>query len=126
VSTVWDHLPGFFHIVFYLNAVSAVFWGQFQALRTMVQANPQILQVCKPDPWFLIHLCRISAIVPQILSLLRDAELSHADMIIFSPLATNKMTPQLWVALWMFGEWITKANASGVGEAKSCLVAAYQ
>ncbi len=74
-------------------------------------------------PWFLIHLC---AIVPQILSLLRDAELSRTDMIIFSALATNKMTPQLWVALWMFGEWITKANASGVGEAKSCLVAAYQ
>jgi len=77
-------------------------------------------------PWFLIQLCCISAIVPQILSLLRDAELSHTDMIIFSALATNKMTSQLWVALWMFGEWITKANASGVGEAKSCLVTAYQ
>jgi hypothetical protein len=47
-------------------------------------------------------------------------------MSIFSALVTNKMAPQLWVALWMFREWITKANASGVGEAKSCLVAAYQ
>jgi hypothetical protein len=55
--------------------------------------NPTGLQA---RPWFLIHLC---AIVPQILSLLRDAELSHTDMIIFSALVTNKMTPQLWVAL---------------------------
>jgi hypothetical protein len=81
---------------------------------TGLQARPLVF-----DP-SLLH------IVPQILSLLSGAELSHTDMIIFSALVTNKMTPQLWVALLMFGEWITKANASGVGEAKSCLVAAYQ
>jgi len=42
-----------------------------------------------------------------------------------SPLAI-RITSELWVALWIYGEWITTANASGAGEAKSCLVAAHQ
>ncbi len=110
--------------VFLIFSGSFKLWGQWSR-----QTHKSYRFVCQLSQ-FSVCLCCISVqvLLPSIwrslASVAKGSGTTHMSSFC-SPLAI-RITSELWVALWIYGEWITTANASGAGEAKSCLVAAHQ